>query len=71
MSIASTRLNIRSLKFLIIAVALISAASLTPSSQARAQTNSGKVPLTHETMWMMKRGAHPSRVLTASGWSFP
>ena len=30
MSIASTRLNIRSLKFLIIAVALVSATSLTP-----------------------------------------
>jgi len=48
----------RSLQLLIIA-ALISAASLAPSQQARAQTNSGKVPLTHETMWMMKRVGAP------------
>jgi hypothetical protein len=59
MSIASTRLKICSREFLIIAVALISAASLTSLYQARAQSNSGKVPLTHETMWMMKRVGAP------------
>jgi hypothetical protein len=50
------RYPVRSLPLLIIAVALISAASLTPSSQARAQTNSGKVPLTRDDVDDEARG---------------
>ena len=44
------------LQFFIIAVAFISTASFGPSLRVSAQT---KVPLTHETMWMMKRVGAP------------
>jgi Tol biopolymer transport system component len=52
-----TRHHSRSLS-LIFVVALISGASL--SLSLHAQTAAGKVPLTHETMWMMKRVGAPS-----------
>src|SRR5882672_11264415 len=41
------------------AAAIISIAPLLLSNRVSAQTNSGKVPLTHETMWMMKRVGAP------------
>ncbi|HKB69127.1 MAG TPA: hypothetical protein VKC61_25020 [Pyrinomonadaceae bacterium] len=50
--------RVRSLQLLVIAVAFIFTTP-TPSYHARAQTNAGKVPLTHETMWMMKRVGAP------------
>ena len=50
------RSRISVLQFFIIAVAFISSASLSPTLRANAQT---KVPLTHETMWMMKRVGAP------------
>src|SRR6185503_748821 len=53
MSITSRRRSSRALKFLIIAVAFICTTPLA------AQTNAGKAPLTHETMWMMKRVGAP------------
>ena len=52
------RSQIRCLQIFIIAVAFISNASLSSSSRLSAQTN-GKVLLTHETMWMMKRVGAP------------
>ena len=53
------RYPVRPFQLLIIAVAFISTASLTPSYHARPQIHVGKVPLTHETMWMMKRVGAP------------
>src|SRR5438128_11735116 len=51
--------NYRSLRFLYLSI--IAAILLLPSSLAlRAQNSSGKVPLTHETMWMMKRVGAPT-----------
>lgn len=45
---------------LTVAVAIVVGASSTFSLHAHAQTVSGKVPLTHETMWMMKRVGAPN-----------
>ncbi|HEV7475519.1 MAG TPA: hypothetical protein VGN90_15805, partial [Pyrinomonadaceae bacterium] len=49
----------RSLSFAIIAVAILFCGSLSLSLHVSAQ-NSGKVPLTHESMWMMKRVGAPN-----------
>jgi len=50
----------RSLSFIIIALALLSAAPLSSSFQVRAQDSARKVPLTHESMWAMKRVGAPT-----------
>jgi len=54
-----TSFHTRSLSFIIIAVAIASAAS-TLSFRVKAQTTAAKVPLTHETMWLMKRVGAPN-----------
>ena len=50
-------LNRKSAPFLVIAFAIFLFAPATLSVRVNAQT--GKVPLTHETMWMMKRVGAP------------
>jgi Tol biopolymer transport system component len=50
----------RSLSLIIVAVGIISAASLSLPLRVSAQPAAGKVPLTHETMWMMKRVGAPN-----------
>jgi Tol biopolymer transport system component len=53
--------NYRSLLLqLFIAVTVLSLAPLDPTLQANAQTAPGKTPLTHETMWLMKRVGAPN-----------
>jgi dipeptidyl aminopeptidase/acylaminoacyl peptidase len=53
--------NYRSLFLqLFIAVTVLSLAPLNLTLQANAQTASGKTPLTHETMWLMKRVGAPN-----------
>ena len=54
------RLSTRSLSFIILAVAIISGTALSLSFRVSAQTAAGKVPLTHETMWLMKRVGAPN-----------
>ena len=54
------RAQIRFLRLFIVTVAFISTASLSPSLRVSAQATAGKVPLTHETMWMMKRVGAPN-----------
>jgi dipeptidyl aminopeptidase/acylaminoacyl peptidase len=44
----------------IIAATIVFSASLTFSLRVNAQNSTGKVPLTHETMWAMKRVGAPS-----------
>jgi Tol biopolymer transport system component len=44
----------------IIAVAIISNAPLSVALRVNAQTAASKVPLTHESMWMMKRVGAPT-----------
>ena len=59
MSPAPASINYRSLRFLCLSI--ITTILLASSSQAlRAQNSAGKVPLTHETMWMMKRVGAPT-----------
>ncbi|HEY8186302.1 MAG TPA: S9 family peptidase [Pyrinomonadaceae bacterium] len=44
---------------IILAIGFLSSASLSLSLRVNAQTGSGKVPLTHEMMWSMKRVSAP------------
>jgi dipeptidyl aminopeptidase/acylaminoacyl peptidase len=50
----------RILRLSVIAVAIISAAALSWSQRVSAQTSAGKVPLTHEAMWAMRRVGAPN-----------
>lgn len=50
----------RFLPFLIVAVGIISTASLSLPLRVSAQPAASKVPLTHETMWSMKRVGAPN-----------
>jgi dipeptidyl aminopeptidase/acylaminoacyl peptidase len=50
----------RILHFCIIALAFVSIMSLSSSTRVNAQTAAGKAPLTHETMWLMKRVGAPN-----------
>src|SRR6266542_2504502 len=54
-----TRHHSRSLS-LIFVVAIIASAASTLSFRVKAQTTAAKVPLTHETMWLMKRVGAPN-----------
>ena len=58
----STSYHCRSLSVIMVtvAIAIISSASLTSPLRVSAQSAAGKVPLTHETMWAMKRVGAPS-----------
>jgi dipeptidyl aminopeptidase/acylaminoacyl peptidase len=51
--------RLRPLRLFIVAITLISFAPSLLSLSASAQTGAGKVPLTHEWMWMMKRVGAP------------
>jgi Tol biopolymer transport system component len=55
----STHHRSRLLSFIIL-LAIVPSAPLSPSSRITAQTPAGKAPLTHETMWMMKRVGAPN-----------
>ncbi len=55
-----TRSGSGSFLFLIIALAVMTSALLCLPLSTRAQTATGKVPLTHETMWMFKRVGAPT-----------
>lgn len=48
-----------SFSYLNIAVVLVATASLCLTISVRSQTSAGKVPLSHETMWMLKRVGAP------------
>src|SRR5882672_10359802 len=50
----------KSFSFFIVAVAIISSALLSLPLLISAQTAAGKIPLTHEAMWLMKRVGAPS-----------
>ena len=50
-----TKCNVKSLFFLVVVLAVI----LTIPISAQAQTSGNRVPLTHETMWMLKRVGAP------------
>jgi WD40 repeat protein len=52
--------QIRVLQFFIIVVAIASGAALSLSHRVSAQTSFARVPLTHETMWLMKRVGAPN-----------
>ena len=53
------RCQLRFLRLSIISVACVFSASLSHSPRTNAQPAAAKVPLTHETMWMMKRVGAP------------
>jgi Tol biopolymer transport system component len=55
-----TRHRCRSLSFIILAIALLASVLLNLPLRISAQTAAGKVPLTHEVMWLMKRVGAPS-----------
>ncbi|MDT5062065.1 MAG: hypothetical protein QOH63_2524 [Acidobacteriota bacterium] len=50
----------RLLHLFIIAFTIISISSSSPSLRANSQSASGKIPLTHEMMWLMKRVGAPT-----------
>src|SRR5882762_8966010 len=54
------RCSLRAFQVFMVALAIISGASLSLSLRVSAQTAAGKVPLTHEAMWSMKRVGAPS-----------
>ncbi|HLE63184.1 MAG TPA: hypothetical protein VI750_08600, partial [Pyrinomonadaceae bacterium] len=59
-TIRPTRYNSWSLSLVIIALAVFSSALFCLPRSTRSQTAAGKVPLTHETMWMLKRVGPPT-----------
>ena len=59
MMLTNHETSYRSLSFIIVAVAIIFIAQLS-FAPVSAQTDAGKVPLTHETMWVMKRVGAPN-----------
>lgn len=56
----SAYFHARVLTLLVIAIAIVSAAALSSSHRVSAQTSAGKVPLTHEAMWAMRRVGAPN-----------
>lgn len=52
--------RIRFVRLFMTVLAAVCVAASMPSSRVAAQTQAGKVPLTHETMWMMKRVGAPN-----------
>jgi dipeptidyl aminopeptidase/acylaminoacyl peptidase len=59
MPIRDNNCRTRLVRLFIIVLSAISFAASTPSLRVVAQTQAGKVPLTHESMWMMKRVGAP------------
>jgi dipeptidyl aminopeptidase/acylaminoacyl peptidase len=55
-----TKYSSGSFSFIIIAIAVILSARLCLPLNVRSQTAAGKVPLTHETMWTLKRVGAPT-----------
>jgi dipeptidyl aminopeptidase/acylaminoacyl peptidase len=59
MPIRDKNYRTRFVRLFVIVFSAISVAASMPSPRAVAQTQTGKVPLTHELMWMMKRVGAP------------
>lgn len=60
MTSVTPKISYRSRSALLFASAIIFSASVALSFRVTAQTSAGKVPLTHEAMWLMKRVGAPN-----------